>query len=144
MRVPEGRLGDRGIIIPVFISPNDPTEAGSPFNARMETGQAVIDTGAMRTAVTRRMASRLALRSRGKLPVQTPAGTSIRDLHTFRLGFALAQGESPAVSPYFLDEAVEGMNWEDHPYLDVLIGMDVIRQCDLHIRSNGMWTLTLP
>ena len=140
----EDRIHNRRIILKLAIAPSDPAAAQPGFPTRFETCLGVLDTGAMRTAVSNRLVSALSLRPMGRRPVISAAGTNLHDLHTFRLGFQLESVDGRPSFPYFLEETIEGMNWTDHDRFDVLIGMDVIELCDLTMRRNGTFRIDFP
>lgn len=108
-----------------------------------EAGNGLIDTGALRTAVSRSLVARLGLRPNGQVTVNNATGTARHTLYNFRLGFDLAlSGQPPRY--VVVDEVVQGMDWADHPDFDVLIGMDVIARGDLAISRDGRFVFDLP
>lgn len=66
------------------------------------------------------------------------------DYFLFRIGlFPTAAGpnsDEPAL-PYVFAET-DGFRMRDSSTFDVILGMDVIRQCDLNIGRSGNWALT--
>jgi len=65
-------------------------------------------------------------------------------LYMIRTGSYGVDGAAPPAYPHFLYGALEVIDWADHPWCDVLIGMDVLSLCDLVLRRSGAFRLDLP
>ncbi|MEO5640252.1 MAG: hypothetical protein ABIQ98_00620 [Sphingomicrobium sp.] len=97
-------------------------------------GRALIDTGSTTTGVSARIARALELPKRGKRPIGSIQGEGQAERFQFRVGFKIPATE-PAF-PFVFDELI-GFELIDSFALEALIGMDVLRQCDLSIRRGG-------
>jgi len=100
-------------------------------------GIALIDTGATVSGVTRKTASSLGLRRRGKLPLSSASGVAQVERYDFRFG--LAPDYSPPNAPrlpYIFDQVV-GIELSDSFEFDALLGMDVLDQCDFAMNRRG-------
>lgn len=132
----EGLVADRRILIRVFITSADP--AAASFSVEPAVG--LIDTGAQMTAISETLVDRLRFPRREKKPIHGVNGVNLHYRYFFRLGFELTG--SPA--PYMLDATLDGIGRPPNLGFDVLIGMDVLQHCDLHVRRNRSYTLALP
>lgn len=141
------------IIIPVMLQPVYPrTVRPDSFSmsnpARFEHLSGLIDTGANRTSITPQVASRLGLMPTGLVNIQGVGGPKLHNQFLFRLGFVdLRKDELGTVSPnvYFVDKDIEGPEFDcgPVPHFDILIGMDLLSACDLTIKRNGLFRLTV-
>ncbi|QMW22728.1 pepsin/retropepsin-like aspartic protease family protein [Sandaracinobacteroides saxicola] len=134
--------GSFRILLPIAVA-SLPADGESPAMLQFQTSTGLLDTGALRSGLSRSLAAALKLPSRGKIVVNNASGSAPHRLFNFRLGFRLDSADDARL-PWFLDDIVQGMDWADHPEFGVLIGMDIISRCDLHIRRTGSFTLTLP
>ncbi|WP_197054245.1 aspartyl protease family protein [Sphingomonas sp. 37zxx] len=141
----EWRHSRRQLLLPVVIlsAPDDP----NPFLTLHTVG--LLDTGATGSAFHPRVIDTLGLQRRGRRRVGTANGIIVAAEVNARIGFPTGDSGDQRLSSdpqrlYVLEEgllAFELLASFDH---DVLIGMDVIGQCDLHIRRDETATLTLP
>ncbi len=140
----EGRLTDRRLVLDLIIAPPDPfgTKGADLTDAVEATG--LVDTGATRTAVSSRLAEQLGLVPHGKTMVLSARGKNAHSLFSFRLGFRPPPSADRPTFPWMLEGSILGIDWTDQARFEVLIGMDVISQCDLLIRRSGSFSLTLP
>lgn len=142
MRSVEWLHSRRQLLLPVAILP--PLTASNPTQMVRTVG--LLDTGATGSALHPRLVDELALVRRGQRRVETANGTFIAAEMTARIGFfpdTSDNGDGHSF-PYVLDagllafELLAGFNH------DVLIGMDVIGQCDLHLLRDGSARMVLP
>lgn len=63
------------------------------------------------------------------------------DYYSFRVGFL---GDSPpsdtVLLPYVFAE-ISGFSWLEQKAFDVILGMDVLSQCDFAFHRDGRWKL---
>lgn len=71
---------------------------------------------------------------RGKRPIGSAQGEGHAERYLFRVGLH-GHDESPTL-PYVFDDVI-GFELVDSFRFDALIGMDIIRQCDLEVRRDG-------
>ena len=140
----EGRLTNRRLILPLAIAPSTPTEAPPHFPARFEQCNGLVDTGATRSAVSARLVHLLDLPVVGKRAIASARSENMHNLHLIRMGLYLPTNNGAPTYPYFLDGIFEVIDWADHPWFDVLIGMDVVSLCNLTLRRTGTFSLDLP
>lgn len=106
------------------------------------TGRALIDTGSTTTGVTAKIAERLGLRSIGKRLISTVDGEKHIDRFIFRVGLVGQTAEHDAPTFPFVFEEVVGFELLDSFSFDVLLGMDILRQCELLIAPGNRCRLT--
>jgi len=121
------------IILPVLILEPSPSAS---FEGRR--GLALLDTGATATGVKKSVARALGLISRGKKPLGSAHGEGQAERYLFRIGVHGDEG-FPTL-PYVFDDVI-GFELVDSFRFDALIGMDIIRQCDLEVRRGGSGSL---
>jgi hypothetical protein len=101
--------------------------------------RALIDTGATRTMIATRVATRLNLRLVNKLDFAGLGGISRRNGYLFHVAFY----ESPPMSVsevsniQIFKKAINGGELSDENTFDVLLGMDVLTSGNLHIDKAG-------
>jgi len=117
-----------------------PPLTGSTFEG--VAGNALIDTGSTTTGATARIAQLLGLRSIGKRLISTVRGEKHIDRFIFRIGLdgRTADDDMPTF-PYIFEDVV-GFELLDSFSFDALIGMDILRQCELQLMSGNRCRLT--
>lgn len=136
-RTIEWRHDGSRLIVPVMIYP---PLTGSHFTGI--EGKALIDTGSTTTGITALVAQKLGLRSIGKRPVSTVGGEKQIDRYIFRIGIAGRQAADDAPTfPYIFEEVV-GFDLLNSFSFDVLLGMDLLRQCELLVSPGNRCRLT--
>jgi hypothetical protein len=111
-----------------------------PFNA-------LIDTGATSTMITKRAVAFLGLQPATKLPYRNKDGliwTTAYLFHVVFYGKTVAMpgdseedGESLVSQTHVCTKVITGGEIEDQDYFDVLLGMDVITTGNLEIKVDG-------
>lgn len=136
-RTIEWRHDGSRLVIPVTVYPplTGTTLAGI-------AGKALIDTGSTTTGLTARLAENLGLRSIGKRLVATVGGEKHIDRYIFRVGLDGHHPDDEAPTFPYIFEDVIGFELLDSFSFDVLIGMDIIRQCELLITPGNRCRLT--
>lgn len=122
----------RQIILPTSIHRPD-------LPQQFEVAQALVDTGASISGVSRNIAERLSLPRRGKQIITTPSGEHVARLYAAAIGlFQSDAGEyDPSVLPHLLPDAFMMIECSPGARFDVLIGMDVLGRCELLIKPDG-------
>jgi len=121
------------IVLPVLILEPSPS-----VSFEGHTGMALIDTGSTATGLTRRVAKALGLVARGKRPLGSAQGEGQAERYLFRVGLH-GDAETPTL-PYVFDDVI-GFELVDSFRFDALIGIDILRQCDLELRRDGRGVL---
>lgn len=103
---------------------------------------ALIDTGATVSGVGARVIQQLGLQSYGKSRLKSATEEVFVPYYLFRIGlFTTEQIESADMSavvlPYVFEES-NGFGWMHDAGFDVILGMDVLRQCDLSLSRDGV------
>jgi predicted aspartyl protease len=132
----EWRHDRRRIILPVLVLRPTPSRDLSGYEAR-----ALLDTGATTSGITPRVARNLDLPPRGKRPLGSARGEEQAERYLFRIGLmTVPRGGAPSF-PFLFDDVV-GFELRDNFHLDMLLGMDVLSQCDFSMDRSGICLLT--
>jgi hypothetical protein len=136
-RTIEWRHDGSRLVVPVMVYP---PLTGTTLEGI--AGRALIDTGSTTTGVTAKIAQALGLRSIGKRLISTVGGEQHIDRFIFRIGLdgGAADHDAPTF-PYIFEEVV-GFELLDSFSFDVLLGMDILRQCELLIAPGNRCRLT--
>jgi hypothetical protein len=115
---------------------------GSPtFPTDRETYTALIDTGATRTCITRRVVERLRLEARRKMLVASATSTPERRwAYSYSLGLFCSDAQPAATTLYVIPHEFVAPWFQDNGSFDVLLGMDVLSQGDLSFRRDGWFS----
>jgi hypothetical protein len=127
------RHDGRRILLPVTILAPTPSTELTGFD-----GNALVDTGSTTSGLTPRVARYLSLTKRGKRPLGSAQGEGQAERYLFRVGVKPAV-RSPAF-PYVFEDIV-GFELAETFQFDPLLGMDVLKQCDLAIFRTGICSL---
>ncbi len=141
----EWRYSDARLIIPIAVFAASHAQNAS----ELVRTDGLIDTGATRSGIRSDVARRLNLHSESQRRIETANGPIFAREYLVRFGlFAgdFTQGETDARNHYpvvldhhfFAFELAAGFTYP------VLIGMDVISQCDLHVLRDGNARIDLP
>lgn len=129
------RRQQRRYLFPVLIFRPDASDMTS-FAAT-----ALLDTGATASGVGPSVIEALELRSHMKKRLLSATEEVFADYYLFRIGlYTSVQMANVAESiqewPYLFDE-VEGFSWQRRGDFDVIIGMDILSQCDVALSRDG-------
>jgi Aspartyl protease len=141
----EWRHSGRSLIVPVAILP----DADSPNAFDTVRTDGLVDTGATTTGIRGDIADRLGLVAQGQRRVETANGPIWAREYVVRIGlipgdYCGANFDPDAVLPFVFErhfvvfELLRGFTYP------VLVGMDVIARCDLHVLRNGTARIDLP
>lgn len=103
----------------------------------------MLDTGATSSAIAPRIVDELGLKPYAKRPLMVATEERLVDYFLFRIGLFPSDMQLDASSadlPFVFAET-DGFRMRDSSSFEVILGMDVIGQCDLQIGRNGNWTL---
>lgn len=102
---------------------------------------ALVDTGAQGTCITRRAAQRLGLTPIGFVPVQGVSGIQYHNNYLFQIGFADIQQDEIGFAKsemHIFPQPIEGAEFDSgNADFDILLGMNVISIGDLTITKSG-------
>jgi hypothetical protein len=131
------------LILPVAVLPS----AAAENPQAIEVIDALIDTGATGTGLRPDVAAALNVPGRGKRRVVTANGDMLVPEYRVRIGFYCGNFEgqpSPSGSPYVLEFGLLVHALRDRFAYSMLIGMDVLSRCDLHLKPDRSAVLVLP
>jgi hypothetical protein len=133
----EGRHDGRQIVLDVAILGS---RNASDITSRVYP--ALLDTGASTCGIGPRVISDFALRSHQKKPLAVATELRMVDFYFFRVGlFSQANRDIGNTLPYVFLET-QGFSWHEQKAFDVILGMDVLNQCDLRVSRNRHWQLS--
>lgn len=136
MRELELRRKANRFLLPVAVlRPGDPTDL-TYFDAI-----ALLDTGATKSGIGPRPIAELGLESSGKSRLRSATDEVFVDYYLFRLGLytteqIVAETVGPGDLPFIFEE-LNGFSWSKPGDFDVILGMDVLSLCDIHLTRNG-------
>lgn len=131
-RTIEWRHDGSRLVVPVTVYP---PLTGTTFDGI--AGKALIDTGSTTTGITAGIAEKLGLHSIGKRLISTVGGERHIDRYIFRIGLDGSAADDDAPTFPFIFEEVVGFELLDSFSFDVLLGMDILRQCELLIAPGN-------
>jgi hypothetical protein len=134
-----GHHDGRKIILPLAILGSDNIADLTFISA---TG--LLDTGASCSAIGPRNISELGLIPYEKRNLIVATEDRLVDYFLFRVGLFDSSGDdggSRAQLPYVFPD-IDGFGMRPSSYFDVILGMDVLRHCELHIDRIGHWRLS--
>lgn len=133
----EGRLSaNRQLLLPIAV-----LASRDPSDISFVDAVALIDTGATSSGIGPKIVEKLRLKSHQKKPLSVATELRLVDYYLFRIGFVDGDAVSQNSLPYIFTET-DGFSWLEQKSFDVILGMDVISQCDLHVMRNGSWQLS--
>lgn len=117
-------------------------QSANPLDLTHERAMALLDTGATKSAISPAIIRKLGLQSYTKKALIVATEQRLVDFYTFRIGVFPHDSHSPEgpVFPYILAET-EGFGMHDKGDFDAIIGMDVIKHCDLALYRSGRWQI---
>lgn len=101
---------------------------------------ALVDTGATASGVTGRVIDALGLDRLGKRPLGSAQGEGQAERCSFRIALFPTDALAAPTFPYIF-EPVIGFELANSFTFDALIGMDILRQCDLTMDRSGHCSL---
>ena len=139
------RHSGQRLVLPVAVMPSLAAENSN----QMEIVEALIDTGATGTGLRPDIAERLQIAGRGRRRVLTANGDILVAEYRVRLGFYPGDFNDPADGPSTVMPHVLELGLLVHALRDLfpyalLVGMDVLSQCDLELQRDRSARLVLP
>jgi hypothetical protein len=131
----EGRHDGRKILLPVAILKSD-----DPADLTHVRATALLDTGATTSAITPGIIDSLGLEPFEKRHLTVATEDRLVDYFVFRIGL-FDRNVPEATLPWVFGET-RGFGMRATPGFDVILGMDVLRQCDFRLDRTGRWELT--
>ncbi len=127
-----GRVTGRQLLLPVAVlsSRNVTDVSHANFTA-------LLDTGATSSGIGPHVIQEFSLKSHQKKPLSVATEIRMVEYYIFRLGFPM-QGQA---MPFIFAET-DGFSWAEQKSFDVILGMDVLSQCDFKMDRNGCWELS--
>jgi hypothetical protein len=105
-------------------------------------GVALVDTGSTISGITRSVADTLGFSGRGKRPLSSAQGEGQAERFLFRIGvLPTNSGDGVPAFPYVFEEVI-GFELTNNFQFEALIGMDILRQCDLSLLRSGLCKLS--
>lgn len=141
MRYLRGKLTNGRIFIKVGIRPfqaGHPVDGYSqPLNLTYTEFTALVDTGARRTCVSENVVQRLGLTRRGKVDIWNVKRSEEHYTYLFHVGIWPETEDGSPSTIYGLGDEIEGIDVGNHPYFDVLLGMDIIMRGSMSLNHDG-------
>lgn len=133
------------VLLPVFIMAVDddaPQEAqASEQKVRGGFYNALVDTGATVSCVTRDVVERLSLKPMGKINIMGVAGMAPHNTYLFRVGFPIgpmaARGVEMSGNMQINPQIIRGPEIPPSTTFGLLMGMDLISSGVLVVQGNG-------
>jgi hypothetical protein len=126
----------RRITLPVVILRAEPAADLSGHHAI-----ALLDIGTTTSGITHNVVQALDLVGMGKRPIGFAQGDGLAERYLFRIGLPSTAERSTNAFP-FVFEAVMGFGLAGSFHFDVLLGMDVLSQCDFRMDRSGRTVLS--
>lgn len=102
---------------------------------------ALLDTGATVSGVGPRIVAALGLESHGKKRLRSATEERFVAYYLFRVGFytteQVAEPERSAQELPYIFEDADGFSWMGSADFDVIIGIDVLSQCEMDFERSG-------
>jgi hypothetical protein len=131
-----GKHDGRQILLPVAVFSSD-----NPFDLTHIVARALLDTGATSSGIGPQVVAKLGLKSFEKRPLAVATELRMVDYFFFRLGL-FDQPNAPLSNAVpFVFQELDGFGWLEPRAFDIILGMDVLQQCDLRIERSKQWTL---
>jgi hypothetical protein len=138
------------VILPANSATLTAAPHGATYNGPLHPAQALVDTGATITAISKRLAGALGIQPIGKTPVHGAGGLVNQNQYLFHVGFPFAMMGQPTlpglpapqpgqvtVNAQVLQKVIQGVEFNNAsaPF-DVLLGMDVISSGSLVVQGG--------
>jgi hypothetical protein len=141
-----GKLRDGRILLKVGIRPFRPFSPvggySDPMIVDYRECTALVDTGARRTCVSESVAQTVGLQRIGRADVWNIRRSEPHWTYLFHVGIWPDSEDGSPSAIYGIGDEVEGIDVGNHPYFDVLLGMDIISQARLVLEKSGHFSLT--
>ncbi len=137
MRSIKGEHRGQTITLPVAVLKSDNSQ-----DLSFITAKALLDTGASSSGLAPNIISSLSLRSIGKNNLVVATELRSVDYYLFRIGlFQDKFGDSQYDEFPFIFAETTSFKITHKENFDMVLGMDVLSQCDFDMKRNGSWKL---
>jgi hypothetical protein len=110
--------------------------------------RALVDTGAQITAITERAAVENGLVSHSLSSIVSGGGTRLHRHFSFFLSVECVSVEPGDAHPrstiYVLPEPQDAIEIEDNQMFDVIVGMNILKRCDMQFDRYGKFIIEIP
>lgn len=106
--------------------------------------RALVDTGAVRTCVTERVVQQLGMKRRGRVDIWNVKRAEQHFTYMFHVGIWPETDDGSVATIFGLGDEIEGIDVGNHPYFDVLLGMDIIAKGTLRLELDGSFEMSFP
>jgi hypothetical protein len=131
------RAGGNRILIDLVV-----LRGGDPADMTSIPARALLDTGATVSGIGPRIVQALDLSSHSKKRLKSATEEAFVDYYLFRIGFHVGNADlGDALQLPFVFDASDGFSWARSADFDVILGMDVLKQCDFTRDRTGRCTL---
>ena len=131
------RAGGNRILLDLVV-----LRGGDPSDMTSIPARALLDTGATVSGIGPRIVRALGLASHSKKRLKSATEEAFVDYYLFRIGFHIGDADLGNVPQLpFVFEASDGFSWARSADFDVILGMDVLRQCDFTMDRAGLCKL---
>lgn len=138
MRSIKGEHRGRTITLPVVVLKSDNPQDLTHFMAT-----ALLDTGASSSGLAPNIINSLGLRSIGKNNLVVATELRPVDYYIFRIGlFEVKPDDSQSNKLPFIFAETTGFKINSQHNFDMILGMDVLSQCDFQMYRTGNWKLS--
>ena len=149
MRFLRGKTQNNRIIIKVGIRPFQPYEPvegiSTPMNLNYRECLALVDTGALRTCIGERIVQELGLKRKSRANIWNVKRSEPHWTYLFYVGIWPDTDDQHAPPAVFgIGREIEGIDVGNHPYFDVLLGMDILSQGSFRVEMDGSFELAFP
>lgn len=148
MRYLRGRLTNGRILIKVGIKPFQPFApvdgVSTPFGLNYQEFLALVDTGAVRTCISQNVVERLQLRRKGRADIWNIKRSEQHFTYLIDVGIWPDRDDGLPSSIFGLVNEIEGIDVGNHPYFDVLFGMDILQKGSLRLDIDGAYEIAFP
>lgn len=148
MRYITGKLESGRIRIKVGIRPfrdYSPVDGNStPFALEYTQFIALVDTGATRTCVTENVVQKLGLQRRGREEIWNIKRPELHWTYMFHVGIWPEAENGTPQTVFGIGDEIVGIDVGNNRFFDVLLGMDIIGQGSLHLRTDGTFQMGFP
>jgi len=124
--------GNRQILLPVAV-----LGSRNPTDLTHFEFIALLDTGATSCGIGPQAVDKLSLQSHQKKPLSVATEMRMVEYYLFRLGL---MPDANTSIPFVFAET-DGFSWSEKKDFDVILGMDVLSQCDFQMDRSGRWEL---
>lgn len=125
-----------------FVLPIAVLRPGDFSDMELFTAGALLDTGATVSGIGPQLVQRMTLRRYGKNRLGSVTEEAFADYYLFRIGLfdddqIASRQAGPGDLPFVFDE-IDGFSWSRATDLDLIVGMNVLSQCDVHLDRYGL------